>query len=175
MSASARQRPIESACMLAEVRRWHPQTPVADSEVERAGLARFVALYAHLRPDRVDSLVDDVYGVDVCFDDGLKTVRGLAHLRRYLVASAAAVADCRVVIDEITRSELGEHLLRWQMMIRFKRWARGRETWSQGLSHLRLDDEGRVVYQQDYWNAADGLYQYVPVLGAAIRAIQRRF
>jgi hypothetical protein len=31
-----------------------------------------------------------------------------------------------------------------------------------------------VAYHQDYWNAADGLYQHVPLLGWMIRAIRRR-
>jgi hypothetical protein len=42
------------------------------------------------------------------------------------------------------------------------------------MSHLRFDADGRVALHHDFWNAAEGLYQYVPVLGAGIRAIQRR-
>jgi hypothetical protein len=60
------------------------------------------------------------------------------------------------------------------MMIRFKRFAGGRETWSIGMSHIRMDAHGLVVYHQDYWNAADGLFQHIPILGSAIRAIKRR-
>jgi hypothetical protein len=73
-----------------------------------------------------------------------------------------------------TRTEEGEHLLRWQMVIRFKRFRRGLDTETVGMSHLRFDAQGRVVYHQDYWNAADGLYEHIPLLGSLIRMIKRR-
>lgn len=60
------------------------------------------------------------------------------------------------------------------MMIRFKRFGRGQETWTVGMSHLRYDADGLVVYHQDYWSAADGLFEHIPVLGWAIAAIKRR-
>jgi hypothetical protein len=110
----------------------------------------------------------------VYFNDTLKAVRGIDALRHYLAESAEAVEDCRVQIHESTRTAHGEYLVRWSMMIRFKRFKRGQDTWTVGMSHLRFDGDGRVVYQQDYWNAADGLFQHVPVLGWAIAAIKRR-
>jgi hypothetical protein len=79
-----------------------------------------------------------------------------------------------VQIHETTRTAHDEHLVRWSMMIRFKKLKRAVDTWSIGMSHLRFDAQGRVVYQQDYWNAADGLYQHIPLLGTAIAAIKRR-
>ena len=42
------------------------------------------------------------------------------------------------------------------------------------MTFLRFDADGRVVYHQDYWNAADGLFQHIPVLGTLINAIKRR-
>ena len=60
-------------------------------------------------------------------------------------------------------------------MIRFRKFARGQETWSVGISHLRFGSDGRVVYHQDYWSAADGVYQHIPILGGLIRAIRKRF
>ncbi|MDZ3823060.1 MAG: nuclear transport factor 2 family protein [Pseudoxanthomonas sp.] len=160
--------------LLAGARRAHPQPPPAGSPGERDGLARFAELFAGLREDRIERLADGVYHPDVVFDDTLKTVRGIAALRAYLIDGARATEDCQVAIDEVTRTEAGEHLLRWRMMIRFRRFAKGRDTWSAGMSHLRLAADGRVAYHQDYWNAAEGLFQHVPVLGWGIRAIVRR-
>lgn len=141
---------------------------------ERDALARFRAFFGTFAPDKVERLLDSTYAKDVWFDDTLKTIEGRAALGPYLHESASAVEACRVEIDDEVANGRGDYYLRWRMMIRFKRFARGRDTWSVGMSHLRFDAEGRVRLQQDYWNAAAGLYQYVPLLGAGIRAIQRR-
>jgi len=107
-------------------------------------------------------------------NDTLKAVRGVEALGHYLRDSAEAVEDCRVQIHETTRTAHGEHLVRWSMMIRFKKLRRGVDTWTVGMSHLRFDAQGHVVYHQDYWNAADGIFQHIPLLGTAIAAIKRR-
>lgn len=156
------------------IRARHPAPPEAGSRLEADGLARFEALFAHLAPERVKALVAQTYAPDVYFNDTLKSVRGRDALQHYLTDSANGAEDCRVHVHETTRTAHGEHLVRWSMMIRFKKLRRGVDTWSIGMSHLRLDAQGLVVYQQDYWNAADGLFQHVPLLGWAIGAIKRR-
>jgi hypothetical protein len=159
---------------LARLRLEHPDTFPAGSDIERAALERFTAFFSSLAADRVATQLDATYAPDVYFDDTLKTVRGSAALKTYLTHSADAVEQCRVGIEEISRTDAGEYLVRWRMMIRFKRFRRGVDTWSIGVSHLRFARDGRVVYHQDYWNAAAGLYQHLPLIGAAIRWIQRR-
>lgn len=166
---------MESLTALEQARRSHPDTFEPDSQAERDALERFTHLFSHLAAERIATLVEATYAPDVFFNDTLKSVRGSAALKIYLLHSAEAVEDCRVTVEETTRTDRGEYLLRWRMMIRFKRFRRGVDTWTIGASHLRFTADGRVAYQQDYWNAADGIYQHLPVVGAAIRWIQRRF
>lgn len=165
---------METLNELDRRRSSHPSPPAAGSAGEQRALANFSAFFASFAPDKVAALLDQTYGPDVYFNDTLKAVHGREALRHYLAESAAAVEDCRVQIHECTRSEHGEYWVRWSMKIRFKRLKRGQDTWTVGVSHLRFDTEGRVVYHQDYWNAADGVYEHIPLLGAAIRAIKRR-
>jgi len=165
---------METLDALDLARRAHPQPPELGSRAEAEGLARFKRLFDEFTPERVPGNVPATYAPDVFFNDTLKSVRGVDALGHYLKDSAAAVEQCRVQILSTTRSEEGEHLLRWRMRIRFKRLRRGVDTETVGLSHLRLGADGRIVYHQDYWNAADGLYEHVPVLGSLIRMIKRR-
>jgi hypothetical protein len=159
---------------LEDARRRHPTAPFAGSPQEQDALDRFAGFFSSFAADRIERLLALTYAEDVWFDDTLKTVEGRDALARYLHESASAVDDCRVDLLEWTRTAHGEYLLRWRMMIRFKRLRRGVDTWSIGVSHLRFDAAGRVAYQQDYWNAADGLFQHIPLLGALIRAVKRR-
>jgi len=164
---------METLTELDSLRRRH-QPPTAGSTMEAKALARFGRFFSSFAPDRVQALLPQTYATEVYFNDTVKTVRGREALQRYLSESAAAVEDCRVEILDVTRNSDDEHLLRWRMLIRFRRFHRGQNTWTVGMSHLRFNAEGLVVYHQDYWNAADGIYRYVPVLGWMIRAIQKR-
>lgn len=165
---------METLAELDRIRARHPAPPAAGSEAEAQAIARFASFFSSFAADRVKTLLPDVYAQDVYFNDTLKVVRGLDSLGHYLRESAEALEDCRVEIHETTRTAHDEHLVRWSMMIRFKKLRRGVDTWTIGLSHLRFDAQGRVVYHQDYWNAADGLFQHIPLLGSAIAAVKRR-
>ena len=165
---------METLAQLDRLRQRHPAPPAAGSEAEAQAIARFASFFSSFAPERVKTLLPDTYAEDVYFNDTLKAVTGRDALAHYLKDSAEAVEDCRVQIHDTTRTADGEHLVRWSMMIRFKKLRRGVDTWTVGMSHLRFDASGRVVYQQDYWNAADGIYQHIPLLGAAIAAIKRR-
>lgn len=165
---------METLTALAAARAAHPQAPAAGSDAEAAALKTFATFFSSFASDRVDQLLDSTYSPDVYFNDTLKSIRGSAALAHYLKESAAAVEDCRVTIEDATRTVDGDYLLRWKMMIRFKKLRRGVDTWTVGMSHLRFDAAGRVAYHQDYWNAADGIYEHVPVLGWMIRALKKR-
>ena len=43
-----------------------------------------------------------------------------------------------------------------------------------GSSHLRFAHDGRVAYHRDYWDAAEELYETLPLLGSLLRWIKRR-
>lgn len=157
---------------LAIARTAHPQTP--DDATIAAATKRFEAFFGPLTEQSVREHLDRTYAEPLWFNDTLKTITDRDALGRYMTHTAHNVEHCRANADTWSVTREGDVLVRWTMTIRFKRFARGRDTESMGISLLRLDREGRIAFQQDFWNAADGLFQYVPVLGWAIRAIKRR-
>jgi SnoaL-like domain len=159
---------------LAAARLQHPTPFAAGSDHEKEAIARFGRFFADFSPAKIEQLLDVTYAERLYFNDTLKEIAERASLRHYLAESAAAIEACRVEIDEVIANGQGDYYFRWRMMIRFRRFARGRDTWSIGISQIRFDADGRVVFHQDFWNAADGLFQYVPLLGGLIRWIKRR-
>lgn len=160
--------------VLAQLRRELPEPFPEGSKAEAAAIARFRQFFSDFSPNKVDQLLDQTYAEDIWFNDTLKTVEGRAALKHYLKDSASAVDACRVEIHEVIRSPQADYWFRWSMMIRFKRFKRGVDTHSIGMSHLRFDREGRVRLHQDYWDSTSGLFQHVPVLAALIGLIKRR-
>ncbi len=165
---------METLKILDALRIQNPGTPAAGSAEETAAIENFKHFFSSFAPDRINKLLAHTYAPDIYFNDTLKTLRGIEPLAHYLKESAEAVQECRVEVVEVTRTENNEHYFRWRMMIRFKRFKKNQDTWTIGMSHLRFNAQGLVVYHQDYWNATDGIFRHIPVLGNMINAIIRR-
>jgi hypothetical protein len=63
--------------------------------------------------------------------------------------------------------------LPWTMILTDRR--SGGEQHSIGLSRLRFNAGGKVIFHQDYWDSADVLVPRVPVANGLIEAVRRRF
>jgi hypothetical protein len=147
---------------------------VPGSSGEQAAIVRFKQFFADFSPGKIDDLLDHTYAERLYFNDTLKTLHDRASLRHYLQDSAAATELCVVEVDDMISNGRGDYYFRWRMRIRFKRFSRGQTTESIGISQIRFDGDGRVIFHQDFWNAADGLFQHIPLLGWMIRKIKQR-
>lgn len=107
---------------------------------------------------------------DVIFRDPFNDVVGVERYRRVLAKMFEDLDTfCFTVI---TRSRVGEEaFLRWRFEYRIKPGT----PWQiiQGMTHLRLDAQGRVAFHEDYWDPASQLYERVPILGWVLRKIRR--
>ena len=50
----------------------------------------------------------------------------------------------------------------------------GRAITFEGVTELRLDDQGRIAAHIDHWDAASQLYARVPILGSLLAVLRRR-
>jgi hypothetical protein len=139
----------------------------------RRGLLRFAALYADMDEAAVKNALPDVYAEAIDFRDTLKVIESRDALRDYFLETVAALHEMRVAIHDIAAAEEGFYL-RWTMDVRFRRLAKGRTVRTIGMSHLRFDEAGLVVYHQDYWDSSEGFFEHVPVLGGLIRWVKGR-
>lgn len=143
------------------------------SETERQAIERFQDLLSDFKAPDFRRRIREVYARDVFFNDTLKTVRGVDRVEEYLAASADAIDRGTVEFLDVV-SQDGDYYFRWLMTLRFKRLARGEDKSSIGMSHVRFDDEGKVVLHQDFWDSTAGLFEHVPVLGSVLRRAKKR-
>jgi ketosteroid isomerase-like protein len=112
-----------------------------------------------------------VYTDEVWFKDPFNEVTGSAEVSRIFIHMFEQVDAPRFVV---THSVLqGEHaFLTWDFLFRMKRGSAD-EQCIRGATHVRFAADGRVEFHRDYWDAAEELYEKLPVLGALMRWLKR--
>lgn len=135
-----------------------------------AALQRLTTFYETLTPHSVARLAD-VYAADARFKDPFNDVRGHAPIIHIFEHMFVQLLEPRFVIVE--RMAQGDQaFLTWEMQFRFKRWPERHEV-IRGATHVRFDADGKVAEHRDYWDAAEELYEKLPIVGALMRVLKR--
>ena len=99
-------------------------------------------------------------------------MQGVAAIQRVFEHMFESLDGPRFVIrDAIVQGD--QCFLSWDFSFRMKRFNRDMQR-IHGGSHLQLSADGRIALQRDYWDAAEELYEKLPVLGVLMRWLKRR-
>jgi steroid delta-isomerase len=136
----------------------------------RQALQRLIVFYETLTPPTVAHIAD-VYAADARFKDPFNDIAGHAAIIKVFEHMFVRLREPRfVVIEQMVRGE--QAFLTWEMQFRFVRWPEQPRV-IRGATHVRFDADGKVVAHRDYWDAAEELYEQLPVLGALMRYLKR--
>ncbi len=141
------------------------------SAVEAEAIERFKEFYAVFSEERIRASVRDVYADDAYFRDGFRQVRGSGNIEAYFVDTTEAIHECIFDIQDVACHD-GNCYFRWIMKLTLKRDLE-RPLEAAGMSHVRFDSAGKVIFHQDYWETA-ALYERLPVIGSLIRWVKKR-
>ncbi|MGK5063221.1 nuclear transport factor 2 family protein [Janthinobacterium sp. LB3P112] len=140
------------------------------SATMEGALARLVAFYEHLSIESLAQLAT-VYAPEAHFKDPFNQVVGHAAILAIFEHMFVQVDAPRfVVLESLGQGE--QAFLTWEFRFRMKRLVSG-EQCIRGATHVRFDTQGRVVLHRDYWDAAEELYEKLPVLGPFMRMLRR--
>lgn len=115
--------------------------------------------------------IGQVYASEAFFRDPFNEVRGLDRVQRIFAHMFETLDAPRfVVIDAFEQGD--QAFLTWDF--HFQRKGQAQPMKIHGSSHLRFDADGRVAYHRDYWDAAEELWERVPLLGALLRGLKGR-
>lgn len=145
-------------------------TVLAQAEAE-AAVARICAQFEALSPGSLPAL-GALYAADARFKDPFNEVQGRDAVLGIFGHMFDNLDGPRFVVHE--RIVQGAQVfLVWDFRFRMRRWREG-EQCIRGGSHLRLDAAGLIAEHRDYWDAAEELYEKLPVLGALMRWLKKR-
>ncbi len=116
--------------------------------------------------------IGTVYADDAGFKDPFNDVRGLPSVRRVFEHMFDQVTDPRFVVTRVVSE--GDHaFLTWDFEFRMHR-SPDQPQVIRGASHIQFAPDGRVAYHRDYWDAAEELYEKLPILGGLMRFLKHR-
>ncbi|MBC7602659.1 MAG: nuclear transport factor 2 family protein [Ramlibacter sp.] len=117
--------------------------------------------------------LQDVYTPDAFFKDPFNEMRSVAAIEK-IFRHMFETLENPVFVVTSRMSQGRECWLGWDMQFRFKTMQPETPQVIRGASHLTLSDDGRIAAHRDYWDAAEELYEKVPILGAFMRWLKRK-
>ncbi len=112
-----------------------------------------------------------VYSEDVFFKDPFNEVRGLPDVVQIFSHMFEQVDSPRfVVTNHVLQGD--QAFLTWDFLFRMKRFSTA-EQCIRGATHLRFGPDGKANFHRDYWDAAEELYEKLPLLGSLMRGLKR--
>ncbi len=135
-------------------------------------ITRVVAFFETLTPASLATL-PSLYAADARFKDPFNDVRGVPAISGIFAHMFETLESPRFLVRE--RIVQGKQcFLTWEFRFYFRRFKQGEEQVILGGSHLVFDDTGLVTLHRDYWDAAEELYEKLPVVGAVMRWLKNR-
>ena len=141
-------------------------TPMPDA------VERLVQFFEQLQPQDLPRL-PALYAADARFKDPFNEVQGLAAIERIFAHMFDTLDSPHFILTERIVQD-HKCFLVWDFRFRFRRF--DTQSWQtvRGGTHLVFNDEGLVTLHRDYWDAAEELYEKLPVVGGLMRWLKRR-
>ena len=135
-----------------------------------AQLARVVDFFETLSLESTRRL-GRIYAENAYFKDPFNEVRGIEAITGLFAHMFAQVDAPRFVVTTRIARE-SDAFITWDFLFRMKRFSM-EEQCIRGATHLKFDADGRVDFHRDYWDAAEELYEKLPLLGSLMRLLKR--
>jgi steroid Delta-isomerase len=133
---------------------------------------RIIDAFEGLSPERVQ-LLGDIYAGQARFKDPFNDVQGLGEIQRIFNHMYVALDSPHFVVTNKVVDK-GQCFLTWEFRFRFRNFQPGVEQAIRGGSHLVLNEAGQITLHRDYWDAAEELYEKLPLVGGLMRWLKRR-
>ncbi|NVO04489.1 MAG: nuclear transport factor 2 family protein, partial [Rhodoferax sp.] len=144
-------------------------TSCPDCSAAAAALAQF---FEHLSEQSVGN-VARYYASDARFKDPFNDVRGVAAIQQIFQHMFVQLEQPRFVVTQ-TVVQGTQCFLTWEFRFGFTRFQRGQPQVILGATHLVFNAQGLVTLHRDYWDAAEELYEKLPLVGGLMRWLKRQ-
>ena len=124
--------------------------------------------FSRLSPESLTD-IGRVYAANARFSDPFQRIEGRDAIARLYTRMFEKLQDPRFTMIE-TVCEGNRAFVTWDFSFSLF----GRARLIHGGSLLQLDEAGLIAEHRDYWDAAGGVYETLPLLGTLLRWLKRR-
>lgn len=135
-------------------------------------VSQVVEFFEKLSPESLGQL-PHIYESNARFKDPFNDVKGLPAIEAIFRHMYVALEKPHfVVMQQIVQ---GQHcMLTWEFRFRFKRFDQRTDQIVLGATHLVFSEQGKILLHRDYWDAAEELYEKLPLVGSLMRWLKKR-
>lgn len=112
-----------------------------------------------------------IYDDAVFFKDPFNEVKGISAVYRIFQEMYQSLENPRFIISEYVENQDIVYV-KWDFIFHFK--GDPNESRFEGVSRLEMNAEGKIVSHVDFWDAAEHIYEKIPLLGSLLRFVKRR-
>ena len=139
---------------------------------KREAAQNLATFFETLSPQSVAQL-HTIYDAQARFKDPFNEVQGLPEIEKIFRHMYVALEQPHfVVTGQLVDGT--QAFLTWEFRFRFKRFDTTTLQAVRGASHVVFNEQGLATVHRDYWDAAEELYETLPVLGGLMRWLKKR-
>lgn len=146
-------------------------------DLEAAGISsewvgqHFSSVMNHFKSADVKERAATAFAEQIYFNDTWHTHRNPEELGDYLQRTGEKVSFIEVLVDDVVISKRNAYV-RWSMSIIVDK--KNKPINSVGMTHLRFDEDKKIVTYQDYWDGIEGFYRTLPIIGGILEMIRKK-
>ena len=141
--------------------------------VSKEDLELFIEFLESIGAPGSAKAASELYSENIHFSDALILTKDKQVIVKHFSDLEAAGNQVKVTMHQKLISG-NDVFLVWSMEARFTPIRTERISDSLGVTHLRFDENGKVVLHQDFWDSTEGFFRHIPVLGSVVNSVKRR-
>lgn len=115
-------------------------------------VATFIDVFQRYEQQELAQSIPDLYSSNAFLNDRIHSVRGMEKIAQYFDSTFEKMNDSDFTIHE-TIYGAKDVYLRWTMRIQLKESSPYHAFI--GMSQFRFNEEGKIIYHQDYWDFSE--------------------
>lgn len=147
--------------------------PEPGSPAEAEMLQGIQDLFSTYTYENLEVNTQKVYADEIYFRDAFRLITNSADLRDYMLHGLEPLEGAEFIFNDVARSG-GDFYLNWTMRLDFKKTPTG--TWEEsiGMTRIRFNSEGQVIFHQDFWDPTDIVYRRIPIARGLIGYVKKK-
>ena len=130
--------------------------------------SRFVVAFNTLGTPAFVSNAANLYADQLYINDTLSQFSNKQELIKHFEGMNKRVSNVNVKLISATYHEDSAYI-HWHMAYDFKMFGSTKTMDSYGISEIKVNSQQQIIFQQDFWDPANGLYRSLPVFGGAYK------